>query len=246
MSGTVVAACVDEGVVFIVEKPIPSKLMVPTTNLRIFTIDDSIGIAISGILADAHELVHTARKICENYRSLTLQKATVRYLANELGHWMLQHTLSDIYRPYGVSVCIGGVDDDGKSSLFSIDPSGAVNRCYATAFGQNGQSTKTELERKLGFSSRRSAYNGNDENAQNAHLRGAVADKLNKMSLKDVLYICAKAAHSVHEEGDSPVRLECSFAVRGRHSHISEEEVNKLEERIKNDDDKRDDDDELI
>jgi len=57
-----------DGVVFASEKLVTSKLYEVGANRRLFNIDRHIGMAISGLLADARQIVETARIEASNYR----------------------------------------------------------------------------------------------------------------------------------------------------------------------------------
>lgn len=66
---TAVALLGTDGVVFAVEKLVTSKLYEPGSNRRLFSVDRHIGMAIAGLLADARQIVETARNEASNYRS---------------------------------------------------------------------------------------------------------------------------------------------------------------------------------
>ncbi len=60
---------------------------------------------------------------------------------------MQEFTQSGGVRPFGVSLLIGGVDDDGPQ-LYQVDPSGAYFGWRATAIGKNFANAKTFLEKR--------------------------------------------------------------------------------------------------
>ena len=60
---------------------------------------------------------------------------------------MQEYTQSGGVRPFGISLLIGGVDDDGPQ-LYQVDPSGAYFGWKATAIGKNFINAKTFLEKR--------------------------------------------------------------------------------------------------
>ncbi|XP_076320781.1 proteasome alpha7 subunit isoform X2 [Tachypleus tridentatus] len=68
-SGTAIALRGKDGVVLAVEKLVTSKLYEAGANKRIFSIDRHVGVACAGLLADARQLVETARTEASNYRA---------------------------------------------------------------------------------------------------------------------------------------------------------------------------------
>ena len=71
----------------------------------------------------------------------------VLQLVREVAAIMQEYTQSGGVRPFGVSLLIGGVDDDGPQ-LFQVDPSGAYFAWRATAIGKNYANAKTFLEKR--------------------------------------------------------------------------------------------------
>ena len=66
-SGTAVGIKCRDGVVMGVEKQQLSSMMVPGSNRRIFTVDTHSGIAVSGLMADARQVVTYAREEAAAY-----------------------------------------------------------------------------------------------------------------------------------------------------------------------------------
>ncbi len=71
----------------------------------------------------------------------------VLQLTREMAAVMQEFTQSGGVRPFGVSLLIGGVDDDGPQ-LYQVDPSGAYFGWKATAIGHNFANAKTFLEKR--------------------------------------------------------------------------------------------------
>ena len=66
-----------DGILLAVEKLVQTKLLVPGSNKRIFTIDYHAGIASAGLIADGKHLAGRAREEAISFRDLYRYKAPV-------------------------------------------------------------------------------------------------------------------------------------------------------------------------
>lgn len=123
-----------EGVIFAVDKKVKSKLVVPTSIEKIFKIDEHIGTASSGLVADARRLVDIARKQAQVNKLQYHEPISVTGLAKYIGDLEQMYTQSGGIRPFGISLIIGGVSDD-ECRVYETDPSGALVEYKATAIG---------------------------------------------------------------------------------------------------------------
>jgi 20S proteasome subunit alpha 7 len=148
-SGTAIGVRCIDGVVLGVEKLIPSKMLVEGSNRRILNVDTHCGIAMAGIAGDAKQIVNRARSEARQFREFYGSQITGKVLNDRLAGWVHMYTLYWYMRPFGASVLLAAVDDDGPS-LHMIEPSGVAYRYVATAIGKNRAAAKSELE-KLKF-----------------------------------------------------------------------------------------------
>lgn len=79
--------------------------------------------AVSGLIADARQVVEIARKECVNYRTQYGVNIPLNYLNDRVSMYMHAYTLYSAVRPFGASAIIGSYDEDGPS-MFMLDPSG--------------------------------------------------------------------------------------------------------------------------
>jgi len=149
-AGTVVGITCKDGVVLGVEKVILNKMMV-RNNRRIFNVDLHAGMAVTGLAADARQLVNRARSECKNFRSFYGSEIPSNALADRVAGFIHTYTLYWYLRPFGASVLLGVYDKDGPA-LFMMEPSGVSYKYFATAIGKHMRSCKTELE-KIDFKS---------------------------------------------------------------------------------------------
>lgn len=123
-SGTVIGLRGKDGVVLAVEKLITSKLYEPESGTRIFTIDSSIGMAISGMIADGRAIVDIARQEAANYRQQYDRPIPLKQLNDRLSSYFHAYTLYSAVRPFGVSVILASWTEETGPEMYMIDPSG--------------------------------------------------------------------------------------------------------------------------
>ena len=123
-----------EGVVLVVDKRPTSKLVEPKSIEKIFKIDEHIGAATSGLVADARNLIEKARMEAQINRITYNEPIRVESLAKKICDLKQMYTQHGGVRPFGSALIIGGVNDTGVR-LFETDPSGALIEYKATAIG---------------------------------------------------------------------------------------------------------------
>lgn len=142
---TVIGIKYPEGVVLAADKKIAGKLAVPGSIEKIFQIDDHIGVAASGMMADTRILVERMRVEAQAHRSLYNEPVGVRTLAKGVCDFMQDYTQYGGARPFGASLLIAGMDS--VLGLYEADPSGALIGYKATAIGE-GRRTAMEFFEK--------------------------------------------------------------------------------------------------
>uniref|UniRef100_A0A7S0LAB8 Proteasome subunit alpha type n=1 Tax=Coccolithus braarudii TaxID=221442 RepID=A0A7S0LAB8_9EUKA len=145
-SGTAVGVRCKDGVVLGVEKQKLSKMMCDGSNRRIFNVDKHSGMAISGLQADARQLVNHARKESSNYTDFYGGPIPGNVLCDRVAGQMHTYTLFWYVRPFGAAVLIANYADDGPQ-LYAVDPSGLSYRFFATAVGKSKNAAKSALEK---------------------------------------------------------------------------------------------------
>ena len=131
---TAVGIKVNEGVVLLVDKRVTSRLIEANSIEKIFQIDDHIGAATSGLVADARALVDRARVESQVNRVSYDEPIGVEVLSKKICDHKQTFTQYGGTRPYGTSLLIAGVEDQ-TPRLFETDPSGALLEYKATAIG---------------------------------------------------------------------------------------------------------------
>jgi len=221
-SGTAVALQGKDGVVFAVEKLVTSKLYEPGTNRRLFSVDRHIGMGIAGLLADARQIVETARNEASNYRSEYGGNVPLKYVTDRVAMYMHAYTLYSAVRPFGCSVILGTYDvAEKKPEMYMIDPSGVYHGYLGCAIGKAKQAAKTEME-KLTLSS---------------------------MTCRELIKEAAKIIYIVHDEvKDKSFELELSWIgehTQGRHERVPKDVYTEAETYAKAALDEDDDDEDV-
>jgi len=123
-----------DGVVLIIDKRITSRLIEPSSIEKIFVIDDHIGCATSGLVADARSLIDRARLDAQINEITYAEKIQIKTLVKRICDFKQTYTQYGGVRPFGTALLIAGVDETGPR-LFSTDPSGALMEYKASSEG---------------------------------------------------------------------------------------------------------------
>jgi proteasome alpha subunit len=134
------------GVALIVDKRSMSRLLEPKSTEKIHDIDDYIGCATSGLVADARVLVDEARHDAQVHRVNYGENISVEMLVKKVCDYKQQFTQYGGARPFGTALLVAGTDDLGVH-LFETDPSGALVAYKATGIG-SGRAAVMELFEK--------------------------------------------------------------------------------------------------
>ncbi len=150
---TTVGLKYDTGVVLIVDKRISSRLIEPNSIEKIFKIDDHVGCATSGLVADARSLIDRARIDAQINEITYDEKIQVKTLVKKICDFKQTYTQYGGVRPFGTALLVAGHDETGPR-LFATDPSGALMEYKASSegSGRNGAMSYFEEHYKDGLS----------------------------------------------------------------------------------------------
>jgi proteasome alpha subunit len=135
-----------DGVMLIVDKRLASKLIIPESIEKVYKIDDHIGFATSGLVADARQLVDRARVECQVNRITYSDSIPVSILTKRICDFKQSFTQYGGVRPFGTALLIAGVDAEGLH-LYETDPSGAYQSYHAGAIGAGRNSVIDHFEK---------------------------------------------------------------------------------------------------
>ncbi|KAG8347242.1 putative Proteasome subunit A N terminal signature Proteasome subunit [Trypanosoma vivax] len=113
---------------------------------KVFKLDDHLGMAVAGLVADGRVLARYLRTECMNYRYMHDSDAPLSLLADMVGEKHQRRIQFAGKRPFGVGLLIAGYDQTGPH-LYQTAPSGDVFDFKATAMGLRSQAARTYLEK---------------------------------------------------------------------------------------------------
>ncbi len=137
---------VDEGVVLLAKKKV-LPLQEPESVEKISQVEEHIGIAASGFMADARQLVADARVKAQAYWLTYDEPIPAETLAKYICDVKAQFTQGGGARPYGVALLIGSVDYDKTPKLFMTDPVGTYYGFMAAVIGRGSKAAGEFLEK---------------------------------------------------------------------------------------------------
>jgi len=115
----------------------------------LFNITDSIGCAVTGMLADARTLVQRTRFEAAEFKYKYGYEIPVQFLAKRVADISQVYTQHAWMRPLGVEMIFVGIDEEVGPQLYKCDPAGTFIGFKAAASGQKDQEATNFLEKKL-------------------------------------------------------------------------------------------------
>lgn len=145
-SAAIGVVCKD-GVILVSDKRIMDKLIVATSIEKTWKIDDHIGVSGAGIISDARVLIERAQLKAQQHRVTYDSPIDVLSIVKDIADIKQFFTQSGGLRPFGVSLLIAGIDENGKR-LYETDPTGIFFEYKATAIGDGESKIKEILEKE--------------------------------------------------------------------------------------------------
>lgn len=124
-----------DGILLVTDKRIVDKLVVPEAVEKIFQVDDHVIATASGILSDARMLIERAQLKAQQHQVTYDTPIDVLGVVKDLANLKQAVTQSGGFRPFGVSLLIAGIDEEGPK-LFETDPTGIFFQYWACAIGE--------------------------------------------------------------------------------------------------------------
>ena len=137
----------DNGVVLAAIVPDNSPLKVTDSIRKIHKIEDSVCVGTTGYVGDGRRLVDKLRVSTQQNQLRYDEDPTVSAISKQVADHVHELTQTGGHRPYGSSLIIGGVDDDG-TSLYEVEPGGTPSEWLAVANGRNRQEYQRFFEDK--------------------------------------------------------------------------------------------------
>lgn len=124
-----------DGIVLLATRPLMELAVSNIGGEKVFQVDDNLGIAMSGFLADGRVLVDRARIKAQVYKLTYDEPLDALGAVKEIADLMQLYTQYGGVRPFGVAFLLGGIDEKGPQ-LYEIDPSSTFYGWKAHAIGR--------------------------------------------------------------------------------------------------------------
>ncbi|GAX77419.1 hypothetical protein CEUSTIGMA_g4864.t1 [Chlamydomonas eustigma] len=154
LGSTAIGIVTSEGVVLAVEKRLTSPLLEPASIEKVMEIDEHVGCAMSGLVADAKILVDHARAETQQHRFSYNEPMPLESITQSLCDLALRFGEDSdeggggLSRPFGVALLLAGWDEHGPA-LFHAEPSGTYTRYQAKAIGSGSEGAQSSLQEQF-------------------------------------------------------------------------------------------------
>lgn len=123
---------------------VASTLMDADSIDKIFQVDEHIGVAISGLHADARALINYARVQAQSFRLTYDEPVRLGMLTKAIADLKQQYTQFGGVRPWGCALFFIGIDASG-TQIYTTSPSGIYRSFKAYAVGTGEASAREYL-----------------------------------------------------------------------------------------------------
>ena len=135
LGNTAIGIACKDGVLLVTDKRIVDSLVVSSAIEKIFSVDDHIIATAAGILSDARVLVERAQGRAQENQITFDSPIDTLTVVKDICSLKQLCTQSGGLRPFGVSLLVAGVDEDGIK-LFLTDPTGLYYQYKAAVIGE--------------------------------------------------------------------------------------------------------------
>ncbi|MGE0793519.1 MAG: archaeal proteasome endopeptidase complex subunit alpha [Candidatus Woesearchaeota archaeon] len=200
LGNTAMGLVCKDGVLLVTDKRIDNKLVVSDAIEKIFQIDEHIIATAAGIISDARVLIERAQSRAQENRIKYDSPVDTLNVVKDICALKQLCTQSGGLRPFGVSLLIAGVAEDGMK-LYQTDPTGLYYQYRATVIGEGENEIQEILQKE---------YKDN-------------------MKVEDALKLSIKAIKEFLNENFSMDRIDAAFIDKDRSMQkFSKEDLNKI------------------
>lgn len=144
---TVIALTTKEGVVFIADRKIKSRLLVKDSFKKIFEVDNHIAIAGAGVMSDGRRLVEQSQMFAQEHKVKYQNPIDLLSLVKDVANIQQYYSQAGGLRPFGVALLIAGIENK-TPILYQTTPSGVYMKFLARAVGNLSDKINDGLEEK--------------------------------------------------------------------------------------------------
>jgi len=206
-SPTVLGIVCKDGVLLAATKLKLSKMLVYGTNRRSYALGKNSGAVACGMAPEGRHLCERSRSDATEYKKGYGSAIPGNLMAERLGMYTHFFTTRGALRPFGASLLMMNYSKTEGCTLWSVEPSGLVQKWFGRALGKGRQTGNTEIE-KL---------------------------NLKTLTCKEALFHVAKILHKCHDE-TKPFELEVTWLTEANnyvHEFVSKDLLDKAEEEAK-------------
>jgi proteasome alpha subunit len=145
LGAPVMALVSKEGIVFLADRKIKSKLLVKDSFRKITEVDSHVAITGSGVMSDGRRLIEQAQMNAQDHRVKYHGAVDILSLVKDIANIQQYYSQSGGLRPFGVNLLIGGIEEE-TPQLFLTTSSGMYFRYLARSVGTLSEKLNDELE----------------------------------------------------------------------------------------------------
>ena len=145
LGAPVLAMTTKQGLVYIVDRRLKSKLLVKNSLKKVISVDNHIIISGAGVMSDGRRLIEQSQVMAQDHRVKYQTPTDVLSMVKDLANIKQHYSQSGGVRPFGVSLLIGAIED-GIPKLYQTTPSGMYFNYLAKSVGTNSNKLDAFLE----------------------------------------------------------------------------------------------------
>jgi len=147
LGSSVLAMTTKEGIIFIGDRKIASKLLVKDAFKKVFEVDNHLLIAGAGVMSDGRRLIEQAQLVAQEHKVKFQSPMDVISLVKDVANIQQYYSQSGGVRPFGVSLLVGAIEDK-EAIIYQTTPSGMYIRFLARCVGNVSDKMNVLLEDK--------------------------------------------------------------------------------------------------
>ena len=134
-----------DGILFVCDRKIKSKLLVKESFKKVFEIDSTLFVCGSGVMSDGRRLIEQAQDCAKEFRVKFESQIDVISIVKDIANIQQYYSQSGGIRPFGVSLIFGSIEN-GESKIYQTTPSGVYMRYKGVSAGQDSSAINEKLE----------------------------------------------------------------------------------------------------
>lgn len=143
-SASIGLSCTD-GVIVVADRRVLDPLLVSSSTIKIWDIDNHIVSSAAGIISDARVLLERAQVVAQQHRITYDEPIDVETVIRDIANVQQSATQYAGARPFGIEIMLAGVNKNNDCRVYVSDVTGNYASYMATAIGENDEQIKDML-----------------------------------------------------------------------------------------------------